>query len=139
MTLQRNDILGTWQLESFVARDMVTGVDRHPLGDHPAGLIIYTPDGYMSAQLASGPTAADYIAYGGRFDLDEQAAVVHHEVSMATMPELLAAPQFRDVRVDADRLTLSATMTGADGIPIHSTLGWRRATQSGSTGATGHS
>ena len=46
---------------------------------------------------------------------------------MSTMPELLAAPQYRNVRVDADLLTLSASVTDDDGVTIESTLVWRRA------------
>ena len=90
--MQRKQILGAWQLASFEARDVATGIVRHPLGAEPSGLILYTDDGYMSAQLATTPSGADYIAYGGRFHLDEQTSVVHHEVTMSMMPELLAAP-----------------------------------------------
>jgi Lipocalin-like domain len=53
----------------------VTAVDGgrtdRPLGDNPLGTILYTPDGYMSAQLTrAGPYESDqepdayYIAYG---------------------------------------------------------------------------
>ena len=54
---------------------------------------------------------------------------MHHEVRMATMPDLLAAPQLREVRVDGDTLTLSATLTDESGTTTHSTLTWRRATR----------
>lgn len=124
--MRRNEILGAWELVSFTARDVATGAVRHPLGDTPAGLIMYTADGHMSAQLATTPTAPDYIAYGGRFHLDETTSVVHHDVAMATMPELLAGPQYRDARMDGELLTLSATTTG-DGVTLESTLVWRRA------------
>lgn len=52
---------------------------------------------------------------------------MHHEVRMATMPDLLAAPQLREVHVDRDMLTLSATLTDESGTTTHSTLTWRRA------------
>ena len=64
----------------------------------------------MSAQLAE-PDMVGYIAYGGRFSVDETTSTVHHDVTMSMMPELLAHPQFRRARVDGDHLTLSATMT----------------------------
>ena len=141
--MQRKQILGAWQLASFEARDVATGIVRRPLGAEPSGLILYTDDGYMSAQLATTPSGADYIAYGGRFHLDEQTSVVHHEVTMSMMPELLATPQFRSVRVDADLLTLSATVTGDDGVTVESTLAWRRAPdpapKEGRSSAAGHS
>jgi hypothetical protein len=49
---------------------------------------------------------------------------------MATMPELLAAPQFRLAEVDGDRLVLSAEVTGNDSAASRSTLVWLRARQS---------
>ena len=62
---------------------------------------------------------------------------------MSMMPELLATPQFRSVRVDADLLTLSATVTGDDGVTVESTLVWRRAPdpapKEGRSSAAGHS
>ncbi len=96
------------------------------MGDHPAGLILYTADGYMSAQLTPG-TGAEYVAYAGAFSVDEEAGTVHHDVIVSSMPELLARPQFRHAHIDADRLILSATQTSADGVTAHSTLVWRRA------------
>ena len=127
-------MLGSWQLLRFESRDTATGSVSMPLGDDLQGLILYTDDGFMSAQIAPGgsgtPLAepAGYIAYTGPFHVDEQAGIVHHEVRMATMPELLAAPQLREVRVDHDLLTLSATLTDETGTTARSTLTWQRAT-----------
>jgi len=160
-------MLGSWQLVRFESRNVATGHVLQPLGPDPQGLILYTGDGFMSAQLApgtdtqiagsvaagplarattplaepggsvaAGPLArgttplaepGGYIAYTGPFHVDEQAGIVHHEVRMATMPDLLAAPQLREVHVDRDMLTLSATLTDESGTTTHSTLTWRRA------------
>jgi hypothetical protein len=122
----RQALLGAWQLESFVSRAEGTGLERRPFGDHPAGLILYTTDGYMSAQLTSGE-GTEHVAYAGAFVVDEQTATVRHAVMISTMPELLAQAQFRRAHVDADRLTLSAAQTSAEGATTHSTLVWRRA------------
>jgi hypothetical protein len=122
----REKLCGAWHLESFVARDVDTGLESHPLGLTPRGLITYTPDGHMSAQL-SRSDMSEYIAYGGGFGVDERTATVEHEVTMATMPELLAAPQFRHAEVDGGRLILSAEITGNDGTASRSTLVWLRA------------
>ncbi|WP_319447115.1 MULTISPECIES: lipocalin-like domain-containing protein [unclassified Mycobacterium] len=122
----REKLCGAWNLESFVARDVGTGLESHPLGLTPRGLITYTPDGHMSAQL-SRSDMSEYIAYGGGFGVDERTATVQHEVTMATMPELLAAPQFRHAEVDGDRLVLSAEVTDSDGTASRSTLVWLRA------------
>lgn len=121
----RAAILGGWQLSSFDSRDAGTGAVSRPLGAHPRGLILYTADGYMSAQL-SNDDGGDYIAYGGRFYVDEPTATVRHDVSVSLLPELLQAPQLRQASIDGDRLTLSATATNG-GVTTHNTLVWHRA------------
>ncbi len=125
MTELREALLGGWLLHSFVSRDADTGAQWSPYGEHPTGLILYTADGYMSAQLTPGP-GAEFVAYGGRFHVDEQSATVRHDVAVSTMPELLTQPQFRHANIQGDRLTLSASRASAEGTTIHSTLIWRR-------------
>jgi hypothetical protein len=124
MSTLRNAILGGWELSSFESRDTATGAVTHPLGTAPRGLILYTGDGYMSAQLTDADFGT-YFAYGGRFHVDENTATVHHEVSVSMLPELLAQPQLRQAVVNGDRLTLSATTTN-DGVTSHNTLVWVR-------------
>jgi hypothetical protein len=126
MELMRNAVLGAWELVSFVARDVTTGENRHPLGTAPRGQILYTADGHMSAQLAESDMSG-YIAYGGRFSVDEETSTLHHEVTISMLPELLAQAQFRHACIDGDDLTLSATRTDDAGVTTHSSLLWRRA------------
>ena len=38
----REQLVGAWALMSFVERDIETGVENHPFGEHPLGLILYT-------------------------------------------------------------------------------------------------
>jgi hypothetical protein len=121
----RDAVLGAWELVSFVARDMAAGVDRHPLGTAPRGLILYTHDGHMSAQLADSDMGG-YVAYGGRFSVDEETSTLLHDVTVSMMPELLVQKQFRHASVDGDLLTLSATRTDDTGVTTHSSLQWRR-------------
>jgi hypothetical protein len=124
----RDAVLGAWELVSFVARDTATGEDRQPLGTTPRGLIMYTPDGHMSAQLADSDMGG-YVAYGGRFSADEETSTLHHDVTISMMPELLTQPQFRHASVDGDVLTLSATRTDGTGVATHSSLQWRRSSR----------
>lgn len=126
MTALRDALIGAWQLRSFVARDVGTDDVQHPLGADPRGLITYTSDGFMSAQLAR-PDMTEYVAYGGRFTVDETASTVRHDVTMSTMPDLLTAPLIRHARFVDDRLVLSVTTTDADGLQLESTLEWVRA------------
>ena len=122
----RDAVLGAWELVSFVSHDVATGEDSHPLGTEPRGQILYTADGYMSAQLARSDLS-EYVAYGGPFLVDEETSTLHHAMTMASMPELLAQPQFRHATVAGDLLTLSATATDEAGTTTHNTLVWRRA------------
>jgi hypothetical protein len=122
----RDAVLGAWELVSFVARDAGTGEDRHPLGTGPAGLILYTAGGHMSAQLAESDMGG-YISYGGRFSVNEETSTLQHDVTISMMPDLLAQPQFRHVRIDGDLLTLSATRTDDTGVTTHSSFQWKRA------------
>jgi hypothetical protein len=129
VTTLRDLVLGAWELVSFIAVDSATGDERHPLGNAPRGLILYTADGHMSAQLAESDMSG-YVAYGGRFSVDEERSTLHHDVEISMMPELLTQPQFRHASVDGDLLTLSATMTDDAGVTTHSSLVWRRGANS---------
>jgi hypothetical protein len=121
----RDAVLGGWELVSFVARDSGTGEDRHPLGGAPRGLILYTADGHMSAQLADSDMDG-FISYGGRFSVDEETSTLHHDVTISMMPELLRNTQFRHAAIDGDFLTLSASRTDDAGVTTHSRLQWKR-------------
>jgi hypothetical protein len=129
MTMLRDGLLGGWELSSFTSRNVDTDEVSRPLGEHPHGLILYTADGYMSAQLAPETSSPDddgqYIAYGGRFHVNEDTATVHHDVTISILPELLQQPQYRDAHLDGDQLALSATATN-DGVISRNTLTWRR-------------
>lgn len=130
----RDGLMGGWVLASFTSRNVDTGAVSEPLGAEPQGLILYTADGSMSAQLARGD-GTDYIAYGGRFTIDEDAATVRHHVTMSTIPELMATPQLRRAALAGDRLTLSARSTDA-GVTTENTLVWRRMPAGSETAAT---
>lgn len=73
---------------------------------------MYTPDGYMSAQImtpdrpaydnptAAGGTedqrataAAGYLAYSGRYSVDELTGVIHHHVLVSLMPNWIGGTQ----------------------------------------------
>ena len=94
MASLRDRLIGAWRLAEFTvtAED---GTVTYPMGEDVEGLIIYTPDGYMSAQLmepgrpayASGEfthgtteeeaaAAAGYLAYSGPFYVNEETATL---------------------------------------------------------------
>ena len=87
----RERLIGAWKLVSYVEKPIDGSAPFYPMGEEPQGIIMYTPDGYMSAQLmhpgrpkfASGDwfrgseqeikeEALGYIAYSGPFHTDEE-------------------------------------------------------------------
>ena len=47
----RTNLTGAWVLQSYEARSIDGSDVTYPLGVNPRRIIMYTPDGYMSAQL----------------------------------------------------------------------------------------
>ncbi len=143
----REQLVGAWELSSFVERDIETGVENRPFGERPLGLILYTPDGYMSAQLqcpdrhafADGDllratpeeyaaAGSSYVAYSGRFFVDEAKRSLSHEMAVSFFPNWLGQRQVRLVEVDGERLQLSTDEPQRfNGVLKTATLTWRRA------------
>jgi Lipocalin-like domain len=142
----RTEVLGSWELVSYTAQDNHGGPITHPLGRDARGLIMYTADGYMSAQImrpdrpaydrpeTDGGTpeqaeaaAAGYLAYSGPYTVDETTGVLHHHPWVSLLPNWLNLTQLRHSKLDGDRLTLSAITEAPDGAETISTLVWKRA------------
>jgi hypothetical protein len=139
----RDAVLGAWELVSYTIEDSPSGDTTYPLGRHPVGLIMYTDDGYMSAQLMrpdrftadapEGTAAADsafatgYLAYSGPFHVDEATGTLYHQVRVSLYPEWLGSTQLRCSHLEDDVLTLSGSNTSADGVTSTHTLHWKRA------------
>ena len=47
----RTNLIGAWTLQSYESSSIDGSTVSYPLGAHAQGIIMYTPDGYMSAQL----------------------------------------------------------------------------------------
>jgi hypothetical protein len=141
----REKILGTWRLVSYVEQDERGGPVTFPLGRDAAGLIMYTTDGYMSAQLMrsgrhdydqpdigggtiqqAAAAAEGYLAYSGPYDVDEAASVVHHRVAVSLLPNWLETVQIRHGSLKDNQMTLVSEIP-LGGKVIRSTLVWARA------------
>jgi hypothetical protein len=140
-------LIGAWQLVSYEERPVDGSEPFFPMGPAPMGLIMYTPDGFMSAQLsrpdrkpfASGDwfkatdeefrnQATTYIAYSGPFNVDEENQRLTHSMFISLFPNWIGQTQPRVVRIEGDHLFLStASPISSGGKIVNSHLEWRRA------------
>lgn len=136
------DLVGAWSLDSYV--DTIDGAETmHPLGLDPKGLLIYTRDEFMSAQLMrtdSSPlglgnenegtmndyraNADNFIGYSGMFHFDELTATISHMPSVSFVPSLIGQRLKRQVKLDGDRLTLTVVTPRVEGKSVTSILSW---------------
>jgi hypothetical protein len=130
----RERLVGCWRLVAFSVT-AARGEADHPLGTNPLGTILYTPDGYMAAQLARpGPYEDDqkpvayYVAYSGPYDVDEQTRTVAHQVQVSVIPSWLGTTQIRQVQFrEPGTLVLSACeQSPRDGVLTTTTITWSR-------------
>ena len=143
----RDQLIGAWKLVSFVQKPVNGSAPNHPMGENPVGLIMYTSDGYMSAQLMRanrslfasadwfkatpeeyGLEGSTYFAYAGSFDVDEEMKTVTHYVFVSLFPNWVGQTQTRVVRIEGDTLHLStASPIQSGGQTVHAYLQWQRA------------
>ncbi|MEU7631511.1 lipocalin-like domain-containing protein [Nocardia sp. NPDC049220] len=120
----RNILVGAWRLVSYKATDIESGEVVTPFGSRPRGLIMYTADGHMSAQIMHperpnfragrleeglpeelSAAAVGYMAYGGSYEVLEADRVVHH-VKLSLFPNWAGGTQTRVANWDGERLRL---------------------------------
>ena len=139
-------LVGEWQLTSFVIRD--SGGAAHPWwDDKPGGFIIYTADGFVSAQLydtrrprlnirwdSAGAQAAraqfaGLTTYYGTYVLDTIAHTVTHTVDGAMAPDWVGRKLVRGYRFLSPNEVELRVITNANGRPTSTgpILVWRRA------------
>ena len=136
------DLVGAWSLKSYI--DLIDEVETvQPLGVSPRGLLIYTPNGLMSAQLMrwndssldhddSNPLSnhqenlRGFIGYSGGYRFDEVTATVYHIPSISFAAGLVGEQLARQVKLDDDILTLTVVTSRIEGKSIKSILSWER-------------
>ena len=143
----REAVVGAWALVSCTEVDVETGEVFLPMGESPVGFILYTPDGYMSAQLSSPdrPNFADgdmyrgtadeymaagltYLAYSGPYRVDEEQRTVEHAMTVSAFPNWTGDRQLRLAELDGDRLILRTSSPSMfNGSLKDATIVWRRA------------
>jgi hypothetical protein len=143
----RERLIGAWKLVSYRENPVDGSQPFEPLGPDPQGIIMYTPDGYMSAQLAkpdrphftSGDwfagspedyiaEASTYIAYTGPFHVDDDKQTLTHSMFVSLFPDWTGQTQPRRVELHGDELHLgSVSPLQSAGRTVQSVLSWRRA------------
>jgi hypothetical protein len=116
-----------------------------PLGDDPAGLLMYDASGSVSAQLMRrnqphfndddwrNATAEEraaawsgYFGYFGTYTIDETAGTITHHIEGSWFPNLVETEQVRRFSLDGNRLSLEAQTPWG-----HVKIVWEKATPSG--------
>jgi hypothetical protein len=149
-------IIGVWSLLAY-ADEQAGQPDSHPFGATPEGVLMYTADGYVSAQLMDparglrqsaawdhgtatevAEAAAGYIAYCGRYVLDEQRRRITHLPQVALLPGLVGSQQHRTISLADGLLTLrTEPVPNGHGDLVSSRLEWRRIQSGRSSGTPG--
>ncbi|KAK3052695.1 hypothetical protein LTR09_006177 [Extremus antarcticus] len=141
----RDQLVGAWELISYTA---FTPDDKsnsiHPMGPQAQGIIMYTPDGYMSAQLQTPGLKQDasladigshYIAYTGHFWLDESGdhhgPLLVHEMRNSNLPRIIGDRQRRLIQIKDEEGGRFLILSTADPIDMAGTMRiplvrWRR-------------
>ena len=118
-------LVGTWRLISAEVAD-ASGVRRPYWKESPSGLLIYTSDGHVAAQVydsgrprlgvpwkSASPDAAQKAfvgmsSYFGTYNIDPAAKTVTHLVEGAMSPDWIGTKLVRSYRfLDRNRLELS--------------------------------
>lgn len=126
MSELKNKILGTWKLLSYHRLDE-DGEKVYPLGTDPSGFLMYTEDGYMSAQLMKqdrpdytleglhdgtrgemAEAAHGYHAYAGKYEIDEEDGSVYHHNEVSLIPNRLGDIQDRQIEFQGDMITITS-------------------------------
>ena len=138
-------IVGTWRLVSFVKSEG-DGYVRQYWDEQASGLIIYTADGHVSAQLydarrprlgvpwdRAGALAAQaafcgMVGYFGRYHVDVTRSLVTHTIEGAMSPDWIGTELVRGFAfLGPDRVELRVVTTAEGRQPAGSTvLVWDR-------------
>lgn len=140
--INKDHIQGTWKLLSW---QILYGDDQvaNPYGEFPNGQLIYSHDGYMSAQLSTAQRPSlggssirrltddqrrelleGFFAYAGRYSVHNNK--ITHHVTQSMNPDFIGHDQVRDASLNADVLTLQGEETDGKGNKRLHVLKWQR-------------
>jgi Lipocalin-like domain len=131
-------LVGNWKLVSYVSEELATGKKTPPLGEHPKGYLIYTPQGRFMAltvhEKRSAPKADEdrinlhkyMVAYSGRYTV-EGDKVVHH-VDISWNEAWTGTDQVRFFKLEGNTLTIrtAPAKNPITGLEVTSVVVWQR-------------
>jgi hypothetical protein len=117
-------VIGAWNLVSF-EQESEDGILTFPLGKTAKGAIYYLPTGHVSVHIMQpGRSEAidpllytgkslnyqglGYLAYCGRYHVDEEKQIMTHELEIILYPEWVGGQQIRFIQLHEDQLQLSS-------------------------------
>ena len=116
-------VVGAWTLRSAVATD-ATGQTSYPFGEEPAGVLLYTPDRWVSATITSSPVAAPARSCFYAGPVVVRGTVLEHRVAVGQAPFGPGTVQVRGARLVDGELELTAQSTGPTAVTTR--LRWQR-------------
>jgi hypothetical protein len=134
----RDLLIGIWKPISWTLTDQA-GHQHYPFGVDVQGVLIYTPEGYMSVHLMKANRSTfqsigtvfdvtleqaldsyqSYVSYCGLYEMT--ADKILHHVTMHTNPNWIGTTQVRPFKMDGDLLHLSHPLEH-----WHSLLIWQK-------------
>ncbi|WP_036467214.1 lipocalin-like domain-containing protein [Mycobacterium genavense] len=141
----RTKLIGAWTLESYESCALDGSDMTYPLGVDARGVIMYIPDGYMSAQLMRADrtpfdrddphhapddelaaAAGGYMSYAGPFSVVDDGLIAHH-VEVSLLPNWIGGIQYRKAHLRDRYLKLGPPEPIVlNGVPRYARLVWRR-------------
>ena len=141
--ISKEDLVGTWQLESWTIGYSNRDAFTYPYGEDPVGLLVYSDDGWMSASIArrardllpddvsfrklpdalKAAAFSSYFHYAGRFRVQDGDVI--HYVSQSLNPNFPGTEQLRHAELDGQTLVLSGKDQVGEVVRFHS-LVWHR-------------
>ncbi|MGN0003355.1 MAG: lipocalin-like domain-containing protein [Sphingobacterium composti] len=142
----KNEIIGTWKLLSYI--EVPVGGEEYvfPIGTNPKGILIFSPDGYMSVQISvKNPIKFDtedrlsqtdekiaarskkYIAFTGKYSIDNVLCHVIYHIDTSLNPNWEGITQVRKLDFEADILyQKSVEPISSNGQMVHAYMTWQR-------------
>jgi hypothetical protein len=141
--ISKDELKGTWQLESWTIGYSDRDDFTYPYGEDPQGLLMYTDDGWMSASICRKERAllpdnvsfrklpdeikaaafSSYFHYAGRYRVVEGDVI--HYVTQSLNPNFPGTEQLRHAELDGQTLVLSGKDQVGDVARFHS-LVWHK-------------